>query len=70
VSDVRESSLRDGLVCLGRWEFDVISNELGGRNYRLDLREEYFFERMLMRMIVPFLRPGFRLRDVWREIVS
>ncbi|KAF2609906.1 hypothetical protein F2Q70_00011290 [Brassica cretica] len=42
------------LVCLGRWEFDLISNKLGGRLYRLDLREEYVFEKMLMRMIVPF----------------
>ncbi|KAF3509146.1 hypothetical protein F2Q69_00005817 [Brassica cretica] len=59
------------LVYLGHWEFDVISNELGGRLYRLDLREKYVFEKMLMRMIVPFfLRPGFRLCDVWWEIVS
>ncbi|KAF3484806.1 hypothetical protein F2Q69_00052242 [Brassica cretica] len=40
------------------------------RTLWLDLREEYAFEKMLMRMIVPFLRPGFRLSDVWREIVS
>ncbi|KAF3596580.1 hypothetical protein DY000_02020467 [Brassica cretica] len=40
------------------------------RTLWLDLREEYVFEKMLMRMIVPFLRPGFRLCDVWREIVS
>ncbi|KAF2581624.1 hypothetical protein F2Q68_00004857 [Brassica cretica] len=65
-----ESSLWDGLVCLGRWEFDVISNELGGGLYRLDLREEYVFEKMLMRMTVAFFRPGFRLCDVWRERVS
>ena len=32
----------------------MISNELGGRHYRLKLREEYVFEKMLMRMIVPF----------------
>ena len=51
--------------------FDVISSELGGRHYRLDLREEYVFEKMLMRMIVPFFfRPGFCLCDVWWEIVS
>ena len=32
----------------------MISNELGVRLYRLDLRKEYVFEKMLMRMIVPF----------------
>ncbi|KAF2539633.1 hypothetical protein F2Q70_00004805 [Brassica cretica] len=44
------------------YSFDLIpyrfkvrdSNELGGRLYRLDLHEEYVFEKMLMRMIVPF----------------
>ncbi|KAF3541760.1 hypothetical protein F2Q69_00023195 [Brassica cretica] len=37
------------------YRFEVLdSNELGGRLYRLDLREEYVFGKMLMRMIVPF----------------
>ena len=39
----------------------MISNELGGRYYRLGLREEYVFEEMLVRIFltkVLFCRMG------------
>ena len=39
----------------------MISNELGGRYYRLGLREEYVFEEMLVRIF--FLDEGFVLSD-------
>ena len=38
----------------------MISNELGGRYYRLGLREEYVFEEMLVHI---FLDEGFVLSD-------
>ena len=52
MSDVRESSSWDGYVCLGRWEFVVISNKLNGKKYRFESSRRICFEKMLVRMTV------------------
>ena len=57
ISVIISSEIYPSEICLSEFCTAWISNELGGRFYRLDLREEYMFEMMLMRMTILFFRP-------------